>query len=349
MLTCQRCGSQLEIGSLFCTNCGASIEVQSAAPETHPPVGAGLNAAALAPPSSAPFSPEDSAPALWQIAGQDASRIAAAACFLLYFGWLLFASDPAATALFLAPALIGSLWPLLRVPRLTAWTEKFALKFHASLTSAKKNTGKFATYFKAPLFSGSLFIWKKTEPVRDVHLRAALRVMALLYFGGMMVALLAMVGYVILVVVVGIAVVLFLLWLLGEMLSNSGGGRVRYTSRITTDWFGRRKEEHYDTSDKKIGESHATTDLLGQPKIEHFDADGEKTGESRPARDWLGSPKLDEHDVAGKKIGESRPTTDLFGDSVTEHFDNSNQKIGESRPDTDIFGNRIVRHTEKDE
>lgn len=294
--------------------------------------------------------PADAPRPKMQIAGQDASRVGAALWILACLFGIWYSAAPEVWLLLLAPSLAGALWPLIRHTGMTSKTNLWEERLRAGHERVSLKTGKFARYFTKPLLAGILFIWRKTAPVGDIHLRAGLRVTGGVYFAGVMVALLAAVLYVAVAVVVAIAVLLLMLWFLGRVLSGeSSGGRVSYITRVGTDWLGRKKEEHFDAGGRKVGESRETTDFFGRPKVEHLDAGGRKTGESKPDTDFFGSPKVVNYDADGQKTGESRPTTDFFGGPKVEHFDDEGRKIGESRPDTDFFGQPTVRHEMKKE
>jgi hypothetical protein len=61
------------------------------------------------------------------------------------------------------------------------------------------------------------------------------------------------------------------------------------TTKKTTDWLGREKEEHFDSSGNKIGETRFTKDWTGKTVQEHFNEDGEETGTTKAGSDWLGN------------------------------------------------------------
>jgi len=208
MQKCPKCGYEGSVNAPVCSNCGLSLAVEASTPETNE--------------RSAPQNADSSTTTI-RIAGQEASRVGAAFWVLLSLFWIWFSEAPGAWALLLAPTLLGALWPLIRNPGMTSKLDLLEEKLQSKHQQAGAKTGKFAQYFTKPLFVGCLLIWRKTQPLADVHLRAGLRVAAIAYFAGVMVTLLLVVGYVIVVVVVVIAVLLFLLWLLGEALSRSTG------------------------------------------------------------------------------------------------------------------------------
>jgi len=290
------------------------------------------------------------------------SQIGAGVWIAIVLAWIIFSDASLAWTLLLAPSIVACMWPLMRHENLTAWAERREGQLQTASVRAEAKTGKVAKYFSTPLFRGCLWIWQKTEPIADCHVRAGLRAGAILYFGAAMVFFAVLVGYVIVGIVVAIALLGFFLWLAGRVLSSeplvgrggddedTGGTsspvvvRRPAQSRPGLDFLGNPKTDVLDSSGRKIAEVRPTTDFLGNPKEEIYNTSGEKIGERRPTSDFLGNPQTDELNSEGEKVGESHPGTDWLGEPVEEHFDNSGKRIGESRPDTDFLGDPVVRH-----
>lgn len=340
---CDECGHELTGNQDVCEGCGARV-----APVGAEAADAGTATASAAAPASG-----------LRARGMEISRIVAGVWLVgtILFAW--FSAAPGQWAFLLWPTWIGALLPLIRNSNLTGKVDRWEEKLLAGHSRAAENTGKFARYFKKPLYGGGLFIWKKTRAVGDAHLRAGLRVTALSYFATVMIFLLVFVGYILIAIVIAIAIIFLALWALSgglkEKLEQVGSSnyeddappRVK-VSRPATDLLGNPKMEHFDERGKKVGETRPGTDLLGNPVEEHFDRSGRKIGESRDTTGFLGDPKTEHFDARGEKTGESRPSTDFLGDPELEHFDEKGKKTGESRPDTDILGNPVIRHEAKE-
>lgn len=248
--------------------------------------------------------------------------------------WLMF--------LCVIPLVVAISFPALSLPALTSRVDAWEQSFQSGLEHAAQKEGKFARYFRRPLYRGSLALWRTTEPLPNPHVRAGLRLGTALYFWAAMLAFLIIAAY----VVVGVVLVLVVLAIVGWILSLQGGRESSggYT-RIVRTFSGRRKQEHFDESGQKVGESRTARTIVGSPKTEHFDVQGNKVGESKPTATLLGAPKIDHFDPEGNKTGESRPGTSLWGNEVVEHFDASGEKVGESRDRETLLGDIVSEHT----
>lgn len=331
MPCCTACGSDIAPTDAYCVRCGSKQAASRSSSEgaLDTVVGAQVS--------------EDS-PAKFRV---QASRVAAGVWIIAATTWIVLSDSPLAWALLLTPSVVACIWPLARHAGLTAWAERREGQLRIRLTKTEAKAGKVAKYFSIPLYRGCLFIWRKTQAVEDRHLRAGLRAGAILYFGSGMVFLAAVVGYVIVAGVVVIAVLIFVLWLAGRILSGEQPSMARRTtvSRPAKDFLGYPRTDVFDGGGKKIAEVRPTSDFLGNPKEEIYDASGRKIGERHPSTDILGSPTIDEFNAKGEKTGTSRQGTDLLGDPIEEHFDNAGHKVGESRPETDSLGDPIVKRT----
>lgn len=240
------------------------------------------------------------------------------------------------------PLLVGALLPIVSSAEVTGKVEGWEQSFENAFQKASRKDGKFARYFQRPLFRGSSYLWRITQPLPNSHVRAGVRMALALYFWLTMIALLFVAAYVIIAVVVLIVILAIVGWILSLQDGRRSGG---YSRTIRT-FTGRRKQEHYDSSGEKVGESIATTTLLGSPKTEHFDTSGNRVGESRPNTTWTGEPKVEHFDASSNKTGESRPNTTLLGEPIAEHFDEAGHKTGESRERKTLLGETVVEHTE---
>ena len=363
---CKTCGTPIPSGTQ-CSPCAqpqasAATTKATASPTTLPSaastpgvIGTTATAAAAAPATTPSIPIPARATTSGKFPALDAVRIGAGIFALAAIVWIVFSRDPASWSLLLGPAVIACVWPLAGNDGMTTWAEKLEGWLKAKRAKAGASDGKLAKFFFRPLYGGSAWIWDKGAGIGNSHLRAGVRVGALLYFGSIMLFLGLMVGYIVLAVVLAFLFLMLALWLFsvanggpdneGPLPRRRGGYPPRAReSRPTTDFFGNPKTDVYDKSDKKVGEMRPTTDFFGNPKVDVYDNTGKKVGEQRPTTDFFGSPKTDVYASDGSKIGESRPTTDFFGNPVEKHYDQAGNKVGESRPTTDIFGNPVVKH-----
>jgi len=225
--------------------------------------------------------------------------------------------------------------------RIDQWEQTFEDR---GQRAAAKGT-KFARFFLRPLWGGSRAIWIKTVGVSQEHLRAGLRLTLLIYYFGLMIAVLAVVAYVSFVVIVGIAVIVFMFWLLMKYLTRNDPPDDTYDypvqltpqiakSRIVEGLSGTRIV-YEDKQGRKIGEGVEREGLMGK-YIEQRDVAGRKTGETREREGLLGD--YEQHtDREGHTVAESREREGFLG-PYTEHRDVDHNKIGESREKEGLVG-----------
>jgi hypothetical protein len=166
------------------------------------------------------------------------ARVVAGVVLVAAITAVIVAPDRVLAAVLLAPVILGALAPLGRWTDGTDRVNGLSGYLEQGLAKATEGPGKFKRYFLRPLFAGTLWIWSRTAPVTDSHLRAGLRVALSLVFGALMLATLAIVGYVLLIVVVALAMAAFVIKLLFEFLSDSLGG-----NRSSSSQDGRDDEE----------------------------------------------------------------------------------------------------------
>lgn len=260
--------------------------------------------------------------------------------------WFLYRNqNDGAAALLLVPLIVGAAIAALRLPAVSGAVNAIENWLRSGSAKASARQGKFARFFQRPFFAFCLAIWRWTAHISDIHLRAGVRVTALIFVCGIAITLLLVAAY----VIVAIVVIMVALAILGWVLSLSGNsGKVKTVTRYRTDWIGRPKQEHFDSSGHKVGESRAEKDWLGRPKLVHKDAEGKVIGESKPDADWLGRPKVVHTDTEGHVTGESKPDTDWLGKPKTIHTDAEGNVTGESREETDLLGQRKTVHYEKE-
>ena len=271
------------------------------------------------------------------------NRGAAGITFILLL-WLAYRNrNDGGAPILLAPFLIGAGIVSLRIAAVSVAINSLEnwLKWYAD--KAKVREGKFARFFQRPFFSSCLAIWRWTATIADEHLCAGARATTLIFVCGIAIYLSLIAIYIVIAIAVLIIGFMIFIWIL----SLSGSGERKVTTRYLTDWPGRSKQEHFDESGTKIGESIAETDWLGNPKMVNKGANGDIVGESKLDTDWLGKPKIVHIDASGNFIGESAPDTDLLGNPKTVHTDAEGSVVSESRDETDIFGQKQSVRYEK--
>jgi len=249
--------------------------------------------------------------------------------------------------LFLAPLIVGAVIVALRLPVVSNAVSSIENRLRAGATKASARQGKFARFFQRPFYRSCLALWRWTNPISDVHLRAGVRVTALIFVCAIAIALLAVAAYLIVAIVAFIIALVIIGWILSLLLGSNRSGTVSSVTRYTSDWFGQPKQEHFDNAGHKIGESRVETNLLGQTKLVTKDTDGNVVAESERDADWLGNPKTVHKDAEGNVTGESRPDTDWLGEPKTVYTDADGNVTGESREETDLLGRRKTVHYEK--
>lgn len=167
------------------------------------------------------------------------ARVAAGTVVLAAISGAILAPARGLVAAFLAPVLLGALFPLGRWTDGTDRVNGLERYLEGCLARAKAGTGKLGRYFLRPLFTGTLGIWKITAPVSDSHVRAGLRVTLTLFFGALMLVALAIVGYLLLMIVIAVAMLVFTLKLMLEFLSDTLSGKPSGSSSGSGD-----EEEH---------------------------------------------------------------------------------------------------------
>src|SRR5258708_2636281 len=150
-----------------------------------------------------------------------------AAILVLAIVILVYVLKVPSLALFLAPIVLGSLLVAMSADRLTNAVDRWEATFESRGDRAATKEGKFARYFSRPLWARSRAMWRKTENVANPHFRAGLRLAAVTYYFGLMIAILAMVAYVAVAVIIFLAFILLALWLLGKYLGRDDDDEVR--------------------------------------------------------------------------------------------------------------------------
>jgi hypothetical protein len=259
----------------------------------------------------------------------------------ILFLWFAYRSrNDGIIPLLLTPLILGAAVTALRLHAVSRSVNSIENWLNSGSARAAARQGKFARFFQRPFFAVCLAIWRWTTALPDPHLRAGVRLSALIFFCAIAITLLATAAYILVAIVVMLAIFALCLWLFLLWAGSESSETRTQVTRYTTDWFGRPKQEHFDKSGNKVGESKPTNDWLGRPKMVHTDAAGNVVGESSPDTDWLGNPKTVHKDAEGNVTGESRLDTDWLGQPKTVHTDAEGNVNGESREEKDILGRR---------
>lgn len=260
--------------------------------------------------------------------------------------WLTYSVRNKGVATFLlTPLIMGTFVAALRFPGTSGFINLADKWLIERYSNAKTSNGKFSRFVARTFFGMCLTIWRRTEAVADPHLRAGLRLTTVVFISAATLSFVAMAVYLLVIVAVIVIGIAIALWALSLWAGTGSRGPRTVITRQPTDWIGQPRQEHFDVSGRKVGESRETRDWLGQPKTVHSDARGRVVGESRLTTDWMGDPKTVHRDTGGNVIGESRPDSDWMGAPKTVHRDAQGNVIGESREETNILGrSQTVRY-----
>jgi hypothetical protein len=147
-------------------------------------------------------------------------RLGSAVILLGLVSLSVFSTSPGLIAV-LVPVALGSVLILISSEKLTVRLEQWEQSFENRGQRATEKGTKFAKFFSRPLWAGSKAIWKRTGAISQRHFRAGLRLTLLVYYFGLMIGILLVVGYVASVVVIAIAVIVFMFWLLMKYLTRN--------------------------------------------------------------------------------------------------------------------------------
>lgn len=169
------------------------------------------------------------------------------------------------------PAIIGAAVYFFKYDNAVSWVESINGWFLRKKEAVSQKTGIVSRWFFRPVLWVLAKIMEMTEQTKDQYLRTAIRIASYLYFIG--IAL-----YISISIVVGIAILLIALWIIGELLAGDSG--TSYTMRRTVSRV--KDKSLYDTSgivNKKVGridEDGNVYDTSGifAKKIGKIDEDG---------------------------------------------------------------------------
>lgn len=223
------------------------------------------------------------------------------------------------------PTLLGTLIAFAKLERAQVWADEandWILKARSSDSAGEKTTWRrMGLWALWPL--EKVGTW--TESIEDSHLRAGTRSAGWGYLALTMAGIVGMAIYAAVVVVIGLAMLAFALWLLGAVFSDgsSESGARRTVSREKRDLWGTPFTETEDEDGNVVARSHSRTTIWGDRYVEHVDADG-------------------------FVVGESSGKTGIFGDEYTEHKDRDGQVVGRSEGATNVFGDRVTLNRDAD-
>ena len=342
-MECPSCKAEVSVEDAFCGDCGVRLAAESESEK----LATGLLTAGSLSVMAMPFARRAAVgrSATDWFSPENSVRAGAGVLLALLLFWVWYSGGAAAWTLVLTPLILGALIALARIPALATRTEPWGDWFGVRRARAQGATGRFSRFFLGPMFASASGIWKLSRNVSDPHLRAGVRVAALLYLAGLALGTLVIIGYVLVLIVVIIIAIIITFWLLSYALEggSSSGSRVARSVR-KTGFFGGQKTVHYNEVGSKLGESRQTTDFFGRPRTEHFDALGRQTGRSEAETDFFGDERVVHRDEHGRKVGMSRPEVGLFGDEKIVHYDERGYKTGESRHRKGLFGDDVVEH-----
>ncbi len=237
--------------------------------------------------------------------------------------------------LLLLPIAIGALVPLINLPNWIAKVEGLDSFLVSRRELAKGKSGKFARFFSAPLWSGSVVVHGITQRIPLENVRAATRLTLLIYYFGAFLAVAGFVAYISIAILIFIGIVILVLWIvfkvwLGDS-SDSGAEKASGSwARLSSSGTTRHREG-----------------FMGlDPHVEYFDDKGNKVWEGRQKEGLLGlDPHMEYTDTTGRKIAEGREQEGLLGlDPHTEYTDTEGHKVAEGREREGILG--LDPHTE---
>ena len=122
------------------------------------------------------------------------------------------------------PAIIGAAVYFFKYDKAVSWVESVNGWFLRKKESVSQKTGIVSRWFFRPVLWVLAKIMEMTEQTKDQYLRTAIRIASYLYFIG--IAL-----YISISIVVGIAILVIALWIIGELLSGDSG--TSYTTQRT--------------------------------------------------------------------------------------------------------------------
>jgi len=116
----------------------------------------------------------------------------------------------------LTPMLVGACVPLLSLAQITDWINGWSEVFSSGAEKARNSNTKEARYILGPLHGSGLAIWRFSGQIPSDHLKAAIRLTAVIYVGMVVISLLAAVLAAWLFAVAVTFVITAALWIFGS-------------------------------------------------------------------------------------------------------------------------------------
>jgi hypothetical protein len=139
--------------------------------------------------------------------------------------WIWYSGDAVAWTFLLAPLIVGALFPLARNSTLTARTEPLGEWLAERRVHTHGATGRFSRFFVRPSFASACAVWNASKDVTDPHLRAGIRLAALLYLVEIGLGVLVIVGYILVLIVLMIVALIITFWVLSHLLSEASSSK----------------------------------------------------------------------------------------------------------------------------
>jgi len=174
----------------------------------------------------------------------------------------------------LSPLLVGACVPLLALGRVTNWVNGWQEVFSSGMEKARNSDTKEARYVLRPLHGSGLAVWRLSKPIPGDHLKAGIRLAAVLYLGMVVLSLLAAVLVAWLFAVAVTLVITAALWIFGskeeEKPTAQTSAPVRGLFYRGSSWF---TEEMAGQVDDE-GNIYRGTSWISEERIGRVDSDG---------------------------------------------------------------------------
>lgn len=204
--------------------------------------------------------------------------------------------------LLLSPVILGSIIAMVNDKKVASFDSRFEDWLITKKNSLVGKRGKFSRFFLKPLVSSLVLITSWTQNVKNNGIRSGIRLASYLYIS----VIAAYIFFLIASVMIGLAIFLFLFWLVLTIWRWNDTGESSAVKKVKFSFKSNKKYdpktgERIITQDGKtyrqnvfgnwnpdtniFGSPKVETDLFGNPKIER-----DWTGEQKIETDWKGDP-----------------------------------------------------------
>jgi len=205
-------------------------------------------------------------------------RVRLIAGLLLVIGGVLIGVAPlisrAIWIVSLTPMLVGACFPLLSLGRITDWVNGWREVFSSGAEKARNSDTKEARYVLRPLYGSGLAVCRFSKRIPGDHLKAGIRLTAVLYLGMVVLSLLVAVLVAWLFAVAATLVIMATLWIFGskeeEKPTAQTSAPVRGLFYRGSSWF---TEEMAGRVDDE-GNIYRGTSWISEERIGRVDSDG---------------------------------------------------------------------------